>query len=139
MKDRRPVSSDSPGMRRVVAVLEAAEAPLNGHQIAERAHIAFNTFQNQYRQVLATEGKIHLAGYEHNTRGPFMPTYRAGPAPAGFVPRKPRKITSSARSKDWKLRTGYNEARKAERRRCRPPDRALAALMGISLGATRAT
>lgn len=130
-KKRYQVSLDSPGMRRVVAVLEASEKPLNGHQIAAAAHVAFNTFQNQYRHLLVAAGKIHLSGYAHNTRGPFVPLYRAGHAPVGLQVRKPRKIDQLARARNWKVRSGYNEARKAERRLRRPPDRVLAALMGL--------
>jgi hypothetical protein len=131
-KDRRQVSTESPGMRRVVAALEASAVPLNGHLIAAAAHVAFNTFQNQYRHILEAAKKIYLHSYDNNVRGPFVPLYMAGPAPAGHRVRKPKKLDQLARARNWKERSGYNAARKAARRLRRPPDRVLAALMGMA-------
>ena len=127
---RRIVSTDSPGMRRIVEAVSGSVEPLDGHQIAARAHVAFNTFQNQYRHMLLSAGLIHVAGWKHNTRGPFVPVYGVGPS-AKTTPVKPQKIDHRARSRNWKDRTGYNEARKAHRRLARPPDMALAALLGL--------
>lgn len=128
MPSYRIVSTDSPSMQRVLRVLVAADEPIDGHQIADLACIAFNTFQNGYRHLLMGESKIHIAGWRHNSRGPFVPLYRAGP---GVAPPKPEKIDQLARSRNWKHRTGYNEARKAQRRLARPKDQVLAALLGL--------
>ena len=71
---------------------------------------------------------IHVAAWRHNTRGPFVPLYMAGP---GKEAPKPEKIDQLARARKWKERTGYNEFRKAQRRLARPRDTALAALLNI--------
>lgn len=131
MKKRYQVSADSPSMRRIVAVLSSCDEALTGREIAERAHVSFKYFQNQARHILIAAEAIHLADLRHNTRGPFVPAYRAGPEPEGLIVRKPAKIDQLERARTWKVRSGYNEARKAERRLRRPPDRALAALIGI--------
>lgn len=115
-------------MLRVRRVCEEATEPLDGHEIADRAHISFNTFQNSYRHLLLGEEKIHIAGWRHNVRGPFIPLYLGGP---GKTPKKPEKIDALARARAWKHRTGYNEARKAHRRLARPKDQMLAALLGL--------
>lgn len=125
----RIVSFASPGMRRVMAVMAEANEPLDGRQIADSACIAHDTFRNTYRHLLLHAEMIHVAAWRHNTRGPFVPLYMAGP---GKEAPKPEKIDQLARARAWKERTGYNAARKAERRLKNPPDRALAALLGIN-------
>lgn len=128
---KRQVSTDSPSMRRIVRVISVAAEPLDGYKIADLAHVAFNTFQNQYRHMLVAAGLVHVAGWKHNTRGPFVPLYAAGPL-VGDPPALPKKIDASTRSKAWKERTGYNERYKAQRRLERPPDPVMAALLGLT-------
>jgi len=115
---RQLPTSNSPSMRRILAVL-AKESSLDGHQIAERAHCTFTYFENQCRHVLMAEGLIHISAYRNNHHGPFVPVYSLGPL-VGDPPKKPKKLDQLARSRDWKFRTGYNEARKAARRLSRP-------------------
>jgi len=128
---RRIVSVESPGMRRVRRVLSEAEKPISGHEIARLAHISYLTFMNSYRHLLIQSALIHVAAWENNTRGPFVPLYAAGPL-VGDPPPLPQKIDASTRSKAWKERTGYNERCKAQRRLERPPDPVLAALLGLT-------
>lgn len=130
---RTQVTLGSPGMLRIIRVVDAATEPMDGRQIAKLAHVSFLTFANQYRHVLLDAGLIHLAAWKRNYRGPYVPAYMLGTRPAGVPePVKPEKITSVERSQKWKKETGYNEARKANRRLVRPPDFALAALLGLN-------
>lgn len=128
--ERRIVSTDSPGMRRVLQVIRKAAEPIDGRAIAEAAHISFKTFANTYRHLLIRADMIHVAGWRNNWRGPFVPLYLAGPAVAIAVP--PPKVDHKIATRAWKERTGYYEAEKAKRRLSRPPDPALAALLGLS-------
>ena len=129
---RYTVSINSPSMLRIIKVVDAATEPMDGRQIAKLAHVAFNTFANQYRHLLLGAGLIHLAAWKRNYRGPFVPAYLSGARPEGMPePIKPEKITSQARSQKWKKDTGYNEDRKARRRMMAPPDFATAALLGL--------
>ena len=125
------VSVDSPGMLRVRKVIAQSREPLDGRTIAERAHVSFTTYANTYRHLLIRAGLIHIAGWRNNVRGPFVPLYRGGPL-VGDPPIEPHKRDKKAGARDWKARTGYHEAEKAKRRRARPPDTALAALMGLT-------
>lgn len=118
MTKRKAVASSSPGMLRAVKALEK-HGPMDGHEIADKACVSFSYFQNQCRHVLTAEGKIHLHEYRHNSRGPFVQVYAAGPA-VGDPPTKPEKIDQLARSRNWKERTGYNALRKAQRRLANP-------------------
>ena len=127
--EKRIVSVTSPGMKRVRMVIAESPVPIDGHTIAKRAHVSFLTWANTYRHLLIRAGLVHVAGWRHNTRGPFVPLFGSGP---GTQAERPEKIDSRARARDWKDRTGYNEARKAERRLRKPPDFALAALMGLT-------
>ena len=128
---RRVVSFNSPGMRRILNVLQDSAEPLDGRQIADQAHISFRTFQNGYRHALIRAGLMHIAEFRNNpVRGPFVPAYRAGPGPKK-APAKPPKITSASRSQRWKFETGYNEKRKADRRLVRPADPIMAALLSL--------
>lgn len=126
---RRIVSVESPGMRRVRAVLEAATGPMDAISISEAAHVSVNTFRNTYRRLLIRAGLIHIAGYLHGRQGRQRPTYLAGPQIGD--PPIPPILDHRAATRDWRERTGYNEARKAHRRLARPPDIALAALLGL--------
>lgn len=127
----RIVSVDSPGMLRVRRVLDEATEPLDGHTIAERAHVAFLTFTNTYRHLLLRANLMHISGWRRNTRGPFVPLYSKGSL-VGEEPARPEKIESKVRARAWKARTGYYEAEKAKRRLAKPPDYALAALLGLT-------
>lgn len=127
---RRIVSVESPGMRRVRAVLEAAAGPLDATSISEAAHVSVNTFSNSYRHLLIRAGLIHIAGYLHGRQGRQRPTYLSGPQIG--EPPIPPKLDHKVSVRAWKERTGYYEAEKARRRLARPPDFALAALMGIT-------
>lgn len=126
---RRIVSVESPGMRRVRAVLEAATEPMDAISISEAAHVSANTFRNTYRRLLIRAGLIHIAGYLHGRQGRQRPTYLAGPQIGD--PPIPPILDHRAATRDWKERTGYYEAIKARRRLARPPDMALAALLGL--------
>ncbi len=128
---KRIVSFESPGMRRVLRILGEATEPMDGRTIADKACIAFLTFTNTYRHLLLRANLMHISGWKHNTRGPFVPLYSKGPL-VGDIPEKPKNIESKVRARAWKERTGYYEAEKAKRRLARPPDPALAALMGLT-------
>lgn len=127
---RRIVSCESPGMLRVRKVIAQSRELLDGHTIAERAHVSFTTFANTYRHLLIRANLIHVAGWRNNFRGPFLPLYGHGPL-VGDPPPLPQKVDLKQRAKEWKERTGYLEAKKAQRRFARPPDPILAALMGL--------
>lgn len=128
--ERRIVSTDSPGMRRVMQVIQKSAEPIDGRSIAEAAHVSFKTFANTYRHLLIRAEMIHIAGWRNNWRGPFIPLYLPGPALAVAVP--PPKLDHKIATRAWKERTGYYEAEKAKRRLARPPDPTLAALLGLT-------
>lgn len=127
---RRVVSFESPGMRRVLKVIEESEKPIDGYQIAAAAFISFNTFDGTYRQLLLRAKKVHVAAYRVNHHGPAVPLYRIGPL-KGKPPERP-KADHKIAVRAWKERTGYYEAEKAKRRLARPPDPALAAMLGLT-------
>lgn len=127
---RRIVSVESPGMTRVRKIIDEATEPMDGRSIAKAAHVSFTTFANTYRHLLVRAGLIRVVGFVHNKQGRQAPTYLSGPQ-IGDPPVPPildRKIATRA----WKERTGYYEAEKAKRRMAKPPDFALAALMGLT-------
>ncbi len=126
----RIVSVESPGMLRVRKVINEAKEPLDGRAIAKAAHVSFTTFSATYRHLLIRAGLIHVATWRNNWRGPFVPLYAAGPQISEPVPIE--KIDHKIATREWKERTGYYEAEKAKRRMAKPPDFALAALMGLT-------
>lgn len=118
-------------MLRVRKVLAEAKDPIDGRTIASWAHVSFRTFANTYRHLLLRAELMHIAAYRNGPSGPFVPLYLAGPLigdPPPLPDKKPAKLTA----REWKERTGYYEAEKAKRRLARPPDTALAALMGLT-------
>lgn len=131
MKKREPLGTNSPAMQRALTAI-INHGPLTNQQVADRAHVSLAYWQNTIRAALIREGLIHQSGWERNHPGYYSPIFTAGPNPKGRAkPTKPAKVTNSARSKDWKERTGYLEAQKAARRLRNPPDPVLAALMGM--------
>lgn len=135
--ERRIVSTDSPGMRRVLKVIRESAKPIDGRSIAEAAHVSFNTFAHTYRHLLIRADLIHISAWRNNSRGPFVPMYSAGPALA--VPVPPQKMDHRIAARAWKEHTGYYEAEKAKRRLARPPDPVLAALLGLAPRYSRKT
>jgi hypothetical protein len=117
----------TPAMFRIVAAL-CDHGPMTKHEIARRAFVAAVTFKNACKPVLVANGMIHQSGWRRYQYG-FEPVYSAG---IGETPPRPdAKRDQGERCREWKQRTGYNEARKASRRLRRPQDRALAALLGM--------
>lgn len=129
VKVSHQVTINSPGARRVLKVLRATTVPLTKQEIAPLAHVTEVAFQNNYRHVLLAAGLIHLAEWRR-VRGPARPAYLAGPG-TGAEPTLPPATTNAERSKKWKERTCYNEARSAVRSLARPRDPVLAALLGL--------
>lgn len=128
--DKKRVSLDSPGMLRIRNVISHAREPLDGEEIAKRAHVGVRTFSASYQQILLDEGLMHIADYRRNTRGPFIPLFAFGPL-IGKPAEKPKKLTEAEICKRWKEKTGYDELRKLNRKLVRPPDGLFAALMGL--------
>lgn len=128
--DKKRVSLDSPGMLRIRKVISHAREPLDGEEIARRAHVGVRTFSASYQQILLDEGLMHIADYRRNTRGPFIPLFAHGPL-VGEPAKKPAKLTEAEICKRWKEKTGYDERRKLDRKLIRPVDPVFAALMGL--------
>ena len=122
--------ADSPGLRRVRDVLAKATGPLSAQDIAALAHVSSWTFNNHYKAGLLREKAMHVAGWERYGYG-WMPQYAKG---IGVTPKKPKAPHPRVSTKLWRDRTGYNEARKSQRRMARPRDPILAALLGIKPG-----
>lgn len=120
---------DTPAMRRVLAVIEANPG-LDGHAIAQRAHVSYWTFKNHCRPKLIEAKKIHISGWKTNTYSWPWPLFTIGPGKEAKRPEN-AKQRHSTRMKEWRERTAYNEARKAARRLAKP-DPVVAALMGIA-------
>ena len=128
MTTSKPVSLDSPGMRRIREVLRFARLPMSGEEIAKRAHVGVRTFGNSYQQQLLASGLIHISGWRRSARGPYTPLFSFGP---GEPAPKPQRLTDAEICKRWKEKTGYDELRKLNRKLMRPTDALLAAQMGI--------
>lgn len=130
----RVVSVESPGMRRVREVLGAATAPLDAKTIATLACVSVKTFNRTYRQLLlrADPPLMHVAAYRRREKGSgtHIPLYASGPRKCK-PPKKPDPIPPVIAQRVWRNRTGYYETIKAQRRLARPPDPALAALLGL--------
>lgn len=110
------VSTTSPAMQRIVGVIkefgEVAKADL-----AALAFVSEHTISRTgYLNTLVAAGLIHIVRYERSPSGPFSPVYRYGPAPVGFEPKNPAKLTPNERSQRWKAKTAYNAFRSAQRR-----------------------
>jgi hypothetical protein len=119
---------DSPGLRRVRAVLAALGAtPMTAQRIAELAHVSVWTFRNHYKRILLDDNTMHVADWEHYGFG-FTHRYASGP---GKTPPRPVAPPPKVATAKWKERTGYVDPRYAHRRLARPRDKVLAALMGI--------
>lgn len=113
------------GIRRVRAVL--SETPRSPADIAKAAFVSEHTFTNHYKAKLLADGDMHIGDWRWHGYG-WAPLYVAGPGEAKV---KPRAGSAAAASKAWRERTGYGEFRKAQRRLAKPPDYAMAALIGI--------
>ncbi|MEK7093682.1 MAG: hypothetical protein AAB927_04345 [Patescibacteria group bacterium] len=129
--DKKPVSFESRGMQRVLAVLAQATSPVDDETIATRACVGLQTFTGTYRHLLLRAGKIHIADLQPNRVGPAKPLYAPGPL-VGDPPVKPPRKPAVIAQRDWRERTAYYESIKARTRLARPPDPALAALLGLT-------
>lgn len=127
----RPVSIDTPIMRRIIALMAGVTQPVDDEYIAKHAFVGRRTFGCNYRTVLIAAGKIHVAEYRRVRTGPFTAFYLPGPAPEGFVPPRPENAKTVETQRAWRERSGYYEKIKAERRLRRPPEPAMAALLGL--------
>lgn len=126
--DKKRVSLESPGMRRIRNVISHAREPIDAEEIAKRAHVGIRTFSASYQQILIAEDVMHVAAWRRNVRGPFIPLFAYGP---GKPAKKPERLTEAQICKAWKERTGYDERRKLDRKLARPVDPIFAALMGL--------
>jgi hypothetical protein len=120
----RRTSTASPGMKRAVEVL-TTHGPMDLHQLAEKACIAYGSLRYEYRKTLVDAELIHLCDWRKNGHGSPTPIYAAGP---GKPAKRPKKYTH----KELRLRNG-GKAQKAAAGRLtnlKRYDPALAALMG---------
>lgn len=112
----RKVTTDSPAMKRIVAVLEE-NGPLSRDDIADLAHISLKTLKSGgYMKTLIEAELIHVFKYERSQNGPAYPIYRAGPDPRKQKARPPKAFSPAEKSRRWKEKTGYSERRKERRR-----------------------
>lgn len=109
---RREVSVSSPSMQRILRALQQTDEQLDAREIAKRAFVSFNTFEN-YKYMLMDAGLIFIAGWRHRKSGSPAPLFRAG---CGETAPRPEKLDQLARARNWKQRTGYHDAEKAKRR-----------------------
>lgn len=115
-------------MFRVVDAL-VAQGPMTAAEIAKAAHVSWHTAKGWCVPILVANGMIYrsdwrLIGYN------YTPVYSAGVGDPAPRPTRTREARLEY-LREWKIRTGWSDARKAERRLRRPPDRALAALLGM--------
>lgn len=125
----RRTSTTSPGMQRIIAALQKG-GPMSDEKLCELACVGINTFRCDYRRTLIEEKLIHVCEYRRNVQGPYVPIYAAGER-VGPAPRKPTPLTQAQRCRNWRVSSGYDEARKAGRRLAKPElaDPVLAALL----------
>lgn len=132
----RKVTVESPGMLRVRKVLADATKALDPQTIATLACVSVKTFNRTYRQLLlrADPPLIHVAGYRRREGvfgGTHIALYANGPL-IGRPPEKPAPKPAIISQRAWRERTGYYESIKAKNRLAKPPDIALAALLGLT-------
>ncbi len=127
------VSVESPGMLRVRKVIAQAREPIDARTIAKRAFVGYRTFQATYRHLLLRADLIHVAGYRRREvwTGTHIALYAHGPL-IGEPPEKPAPKPAIISQRAWRERTGYYESIKAKNRLAKPPDFALAALLGLT-------
>lgn len=102
----RKTCTDSPGMRRVQAVLMESDEPMSIDDLAAAAHLSRGTLQH-YRKDLLAERLIHLADYRKPHHGSPIPLYAAGPGVGAHPVRPPRYWASeSERAKAYRVRMG---------------------------------
>lgn len=102
----RKTCTDSPGMRRVQAVLMESDEPMSIDDLAAAAHLSRGTLQH-YRKDLLAERLIHLAGYRKPHHGSPIPLYASGPGIGAHPVRPPRYWENEAdRAKAYRVRMG---------------------------------
>lgn len=104
---------NSPGMKRIVAILEA-QGPLNADEIAEEANLSPKTVKASYLPILVAAGKVHVFRYQRNTASLPKPEYRAGPDPRKHKPKRPKALTPAEKAVRWKEKTGYSKLRQGK-------------------------
>lgn len=116
-----------PSQIRILRVLESADAPLSGQQIAKLACVSFWTVKNHAVSALTAAGLMHQSDWERYAYG-HKPTYSAG---RGKTPPRPKsRLTMAERCREWREQSAKNQSDRADRRLAKP-DPITAALMGI--------
>lgn len=134
---RKDPTAATRSMKRVVKAL-TEHGPLAKADILHFASIAGDTFQSYLLRPGERQGLFHISGYQRDRYGRAVPVFTVGPRPAGHrMPRKPKALSWSVTSKAWKLRSGYEEWRRAANPARRLPDPVMAALLGIKGGVVR--
>ena len=121
----RRVTVDSPGMQRVLKVLRE-RGPMDEKTLAPLAYVSPRTLHN-YAIQLHHGRHIYAHAWRYNRQGSQSAIWAIGPGED--APKLPPS-DKVARNRDWRQRTGYWEAKKADKRLANP-DRLTAALMGI--------
>jgi hypothetical protein len=99
--------------------------PMDLHQLAAKACVAYGSLRYEYRHALVTAGLIHICDWRKNGQGSPTAIYAAGP---GKPAARPKKFTY----KELRLRAGDKAQKAADCRlkNLKRYDPALAALMG---------
>jgi hypothetical protein len=98
----RRTSINSPGMRRIIAVLEK-HGPLQAREIAPRAALSYSTLKaSSYMTELCKAKLVHISDYDQHPHGLATPIY--SPGPGRNMPR-PKPLDTATIRKRWLDRT----------------------------------
>lgn len=101
--ENRPVPKLSPGMQRIVEAI-ASTGPMTYKSVAKPAGLSPVTIKNaRYMERLEAMGKLHIAGWQRNRRGPMCPIYDVGAGPRIVAP-----IPFSSKEKSQRYRAKKN-------------------------------
>lgn len=125
-----PTLASSPAMRRIVAILRAADR--TQAEISERAYVSITTLQKGgYMKALLASGAIHVCGWNPpRNQGNWTPVYRYG---FGQNTPRPPAAGNTEYARRWRHKTGL-AVRKVRRQMAKltPSRFSMAGQLGIT-------
>jgi hypothetical protein len=109
----KPISPDSPTMRRIVAAL-VAHGPMSPEEIVLEACVAERTLTSgQYLKILHDAARIHVHKWDRSHNGRPTAIWAAGP---GKDAKRPKPYSVAEKCRRWRKASNYNR-RHADARR----------------------
>ncbi len=120
--------NDSPALARIIAYIDTHPGS-TFRDIAAGAFVS-KTWVTKQLTVLRKADRIHVSGLR-GTGGGSLRKYAIGPQQKPVKPLTSDKAHQAQKRREWRLKTGLYEARKADRRLAKM-DPVLSALLGIT-------